>query len=165
MTILLSNVHEHIGNEVSVTDWVEIDQMQVNIFGEITRWAKRGHNDAEWAREHSTYGGTLVHGFFMVSLVTHFLELGGLLYKDGQNPLNYGMDKVRILSPVVIGDGVRLRDRISILSVQDKPGNSRLVKTSHHIEAEAADQPAAYVEYLNLWQLSNGSDTSIESIN
>lgn len=152
MTILLSNVHEFIGKEVSVTDWVDIDQMQVNIFGEITRWAKRGHNDAEWAKEHSPYGGTLVHGFFMVSLVTHFLELGGLLYKDGKNPLNYGMDKVRILSPVVVGEGVRLRDRISIMAVERKAEGRSLVKTSHHIEAEGADQPAAYVEYLNLWQ-------------
>ena len=41
MTLLLSNVHEHIGQEVAVTDWVALDQMQVNIFGEVTRWAKR----------------------------------------------------------------------------------------------------------------------------
>jgi acyl dehydratase len=151
MALLLSNVHEHIGQEVAVTDWVELDQMQVNIFGEVTRWAKRGHCDAEWAKENSPYGGTLVHGFFMVSLVTHFLELGGLLYKDGRNPLNYGMDKVRILTPVVIGDGVRLRDRISIMEVEDKDEGRRLIKTKHQIEAEGSDKPAAYVEYLNLW--------------
>ena len=155
MTILLANVHDYIGQEVAVTDWVELDQMQVNIFGEITRWAKRGHNDAEWAKEHSPYGGTLVHGFFMVSLVTHFLELGGLLYPDGKSPLNYGMDKVRILSPVVIGDGVRLRDRISIMDVQDKDAGRRLIKTGHQIEAEGADKPAAYVEYLNFWHPRN----------
>lgn len=151
MKLLLSNIHEHIGKEVAVTDWVDLDQMQVNIFGEITRWAKRGHNDAEWAKEHSPYGGTLVHGFFMVSLVTHFLELGGLLYKDGKSPLNYGMDKVRILTPVVVGDGVRLRDRISVMDVTDKGEGKKLIKTSHQIMAEDADKSAAYVEYLNLW--------------
>lgn len=151
MELLLSNVHEHVGREVALTDWVDLDQMQVNIFGEITRWPKRGHNDPEWARKHSPYGGTLVHGFFMVSLVTHFLELGGLLYSDGRSPLNYGMDKVRILAPVVVGDGVRLRDRISIMQVQDKGEGRRLIKTSHHIEAEGVNGPAAYVEYLNLW--------------
>lgn len=152
MELLLKNVHEYVGQEVAVTDWVELDQMQVNIFGEITRWAKRGHNDPEWARDNSPWGGTLVHGFLMVSLVTHFLELGGLLYKDGQNPLNYGMDKVRILSPVVVGDGVRLRDRIGVMDVQDKAGGQRRIKTSHHIEAEGASGPAAYVEYINLWR-------------
>jgi len=152
MAILLANVHEYIGKEVAVTDWVSLDQMQVNIFGEITRWAKRGHNDPEWARDNSPYGGTLVHGFFMVSLVTHFLELGGLMYKDGRNPLNYGSDKVRILSPVVVGDGVRLRDRITIVDVQDRDEGRRLIKTAHHIEAEGSERAAAYVEYLNLWR-------------
>ena len=39
MKLLLANVHEHIGRDPVVTDWVELDQMQVNIFGEITRWA------------------------------------------------------------------------------------------------------------------------------
>ena len=151
MTLLLSNVHEFIGQEMAVTEWVEIDQMQVNVFGEITRWPKRGHNDPEWAKTNSPYGGTLVHGFFMVSLVTHFLELGGFMYEDGKSPLNYGMDKVRILTPVIIGDGVRLRDRISIMDVQDKGTGNKLIKTAHHIEAEGADRPAAYVEYLNLW--------------
>lgn len=136
---------------MAVTDWVELDQMQVNIFGEVTRWSKRGHNDPEWAKGNSSYGGTLVHGFLMVSLVTHFLELGGFMYEDGKNPLNYGMDKVRILSPVIVGDGVRLRDRISIIDVQDKGDGKRLIKTSHHIEAEGAERPAAYIEYLNLW--------------
>lgn len=151
MEILLTNVHEFIGEHVATTDWVEIDQMQVNIFGEITRWPKRGHNDPEWAAKHSPYGGTLVHGFFMVSLATHFMELAGLMYRDGQNPLNYGMDKVRILAPVVIGDGVRLRDNISIMDVQDKGDGKRLIKTAHRIEADGMDKPAAYLEYLNLW--------------
>ena len=151
MELLLKNVHEFVGREVALTDWVELDQMQVNIFGEITRWPKRGHNDPEWASKHSPYGGTLLHGFFMVSLTTHFLELGGLYYRDGQSPLNYGMDKVRILRPVLIGEGVRLRDRISVLDVKDKGEGRRLVKTGHQIETDGEEEPAAWIEYLNFW--------------
>ena len=152
MELLLKTIHEHIGEEVAVTDWVFLDQMQVNVFGEITRWPKRGHNDREWAEKNSPYGGTLVHGFFMLSLITHFLELGGLLYKDGHRPLNYGLNKARVLRPVVIGDGVSLRDRISILEVQDKGEGNRLVTTRHQIETDDdEDGPAVYAEYLNLW--------------
>ena len=149
--LTLASIHEWKGKEVTVTDWVHLDQMQVNIFGEVTRWPKRGHNDREWAEEHSPWRGTLVHGFFMVSLVTHFLELGGFLYPDGKNPLNYGMDKVRILSPVIVGDGVKLRDRISVLDVKDKDQGQRLIKTSHQIESDKSEKPAAYIEYLNFW--------------
>lgn len=147
----LATIHEYVGQEVALTDWVDIDQMQVNIFAEVTRWTPKGHIDREWAEEHSPFGGTLVHGFFMVSLITHFLELGGLRYPDGENSLNYGMDKARILQPVVIGDGVRLRDRISVLEVTDKDEKRRLIKTAHQIEADNLDKPAAFVEYLNLW--------------
>lgn len=151
MALKLATIHDSIGQEVAVTDWVDIDQMQVNIFGEVTRWTPKGHVDPEWAVEHSPYGGTLVHGFFMVSLITHFLELGGLRFPDGQNSLNYGMDKVRILSPVVVGDGVKLRDRISVVEVTDKGEGRRLIKTAHQIESAGLEKPAAYVEYLNFW--------------
>lgn len=151
MALLLSTIHERIGEEVALTEWVHLDQMQVNTFGEVTRWPKRGHSDPDWAQAHSPYGGTLVHGFFIVSLVTHFLELGGLHYRDGKHSLNYGMDKVRILSPVVIGDGVRLRDRITILDVEQKGAGKRLIKSGHVIESNKSDKPAAYIEYLNLW--------------
>ena len=147
----LDNIHEYIDQEVAVTDWVELDQMQVNIFGEVTRWTPKGHVDPTWAAKHSPFGGTLVHGFFMVSLITHFLELGGLRFPDGENSLNYGMDKARILQPVVIGDGVRLRDRIRVLEVTDKDERRRVIKTAHQIECDGLESPAAYIEYLNLW--------------
>ena len=51
MSLLLRDLHQQVGKEVAITDWVSLDQMQVNIFGEITRWPKRGHNDPEWAKE------------------------------------------------------------------------------------------------------------------
>ena len=152
MELLLKNIHEHIGNEMTTTDWVFIDQMQVDIFGKVTRWYNRGHNDPNWAAENSPHGGTLLHGFFTISLITHFLKLGGFYFPDGQNPLNYGMDKARILRPVLIGEGVKLRDRISLLDVQDKGDGCRLVKTGHQIETDKnAEGPVAYVEYLNFW--------------
>ena len=152
MELLLENIHEYIGNEMTTTDWVFIDQMQVDIFGKVTRWYNRGHNDPDWAAENSPHGGTLLHGFFTISLITHFLKLGGFYFPDGQNPLNYGMDKARILRPVLIGEGVKLRDRISLLDVQDKGEGCRLVKTGHQIETDKnAEGPVAYVEYLNFW--------------
>ena len=149
--LLLASIHEQIDREVAVTDWVAINQTQVNIFGEVTHWTPKGHVDPAWAAEHSPYGGTLIHGFFMVSLVTHFLELGGLRFPDGENSLNYGMDRVRILQPVVVGDGIRLRDRIRLLEVTDRDEGRRLIKTAHRIECDGMEGPVAYIEYLNLW--------------
>ncbi len=149
--ILLSNAHEFVGREIGLTDWLDIDQMQVNIFGEVTRWPTWMHNDRDRAARESPYGGTIIHGFFLISLITYFVRIGGIDPADGSTSLNYGMDKARVLQPVVIGDGIRVRDRIGLMKVVDKGDGKRLFTTSHHIEVEGLDGPAAYVEYLNMW--------------
>ena len=51
----------------------------------------------------------------------------------------------------MIGDGIRVRDRIGLMAVEDKDAGSRLFTTSHLIEVAGQDDPAAYVEYLNYW--------------
>ena len=147
----LATAHEFVGREMAVTDWVHIDQVQVNVFGEVTRWTPWMHCDPERCAEESPYGGTLLHGFFMLSLITYFMKTSGLRPEDAAYSLNYGMDKVRVLRPVVVGDGVRLRDRVSLLDVQDKGEGRRIFKTGNLIEVEGSDEPAVYAEYLNYW--------------
>ncbi|MEM6999451.1 MAG: MaoC/PaaZ C-terminal domain-containing protein [Pseudomonadota bacterium] len=147
---LLSTAHQRLGEKLAVSDWVAIDQVQVNVFGEVTRWRTPGHCDVEYART-TRYGGTLMHGFHMVSLLSHFYHDSGLAPQDGQHPLNYGLDKVRVLQPVIIGDGVRLRSHITLLDITDKGKGEYLLKTSHEIEVEGQSGYALYAEYLTYW--------------
>jgi len=147
---LLSNAKAHIGKLLGVSGWVEIDQIQVNIFGEVSRWRKPGHCDPETAKD-SPYGGTLMHGFHMVSLLSHFFEAADSKPADGAYSLNYGLDKVRILQPVVIGDGVRLRSHVSLLDATDKGDGQKLLKTCHEIEVESVAGYVMYAEYLAYW--------------
>ena len=149
--INLTNVHEYVGQEIGLSDWLDIDQMQVNIFGEVTRWPTWMHNDRDRAARESPYGGTIIHGFFLVSLITYFVRTDGINPADGAYSLNYGMDKVRILKPVMIGNGIRVRDRIGLMAVQDKGMGKRLLKMTHEIEVEGLPEISTYVEYLNLW--------------
>ena len=152
---LLSDARERIGEKLGVSDWVFIDQIQVNVFGEVTRWRTPGHCDPEFARK-GPYGGTLMHGFHMVGLLSHFFRDAGLFPEDGARPLNYGLDKVRVLQPVVIGDGVRLRSHISLLDVTDKGQGEYLLKTCHEVEAEGREGSVLYAEYLTYWFPTNG---------
>lgn len=62
--------------------------------------------------------------------------------------MNYGLDRVRVLKPVIIGDGVRLRSHISLLAVIPKPVGEFLLKTCHEIEAEGIADRVLYAEYL-----------------
>ena len=148
--LLLATANERVGEKLGISDWVFIDQVQVNVFGEVTRWRTPGHCDPEYAKA-GPYGGTLMHGFHMVSLMSHFLRDSDLWPEDGKNPLNYGMDKVRVLQPVVIGDGVRLRSHITLLDVQDKGNGEYLMKVSHDVEVDGMEGAALYAEYLTYW--------------
>jgi acyl dehydratase len=148
-TYTFDNAHTFIGRELAVSDWVLIDQDQVNRFAEVTRWDPWMHVDRERSERESPYGGTLVHGFFMLSLITHFMAIANVRPAGAAYTLNYGMDKVRVLEPVVVGDGVKLRDRISLLDVSDRGEGKRLFKTSHSIEVAGREKPAVFAEYLS----------------
>ena len=147
---LLSNAEEKVGQKLGVSDWVFLDQTQVNVFGEVTRWRTPGHCDIEHGKA-SPYGGTIIHGFHAVALLSHFYQDAGLWPEDGAYPLNYGLDKVRILQPVVIGDGVRLRSHITLMEATAKGRGEYLLKNCHEIEAEGMEGSVVYAEYLTYW--------------
>ena len=147
---LLSTAADRVGEKLGISDWVSIDQVQVNVFGEVTRWRTPGHCDPEYART-TPYGGTLMHGFHMVSLLSHFYRDAGLWPEDGAYPLNYGLNKVRVLKPVVIGDGIRLRSHISLLSAEPKGNGEHLLTTCHEIEVDGVPERVLYAEYLTYW--------------
>ena len=147
---LLSDAAGRVGEKLGISDWVFIDQVQVNIFGEVTRWRTPGHCDPEYAKK-GPYGGTLMHGFHMLALLSDFFRTAELVPEDGARPLNYGLDKVRVLEPVVIGDGVRLRSHISLLDATDKGNGECLLKTCHEVEAQGVERPVLYAEYLTYW--------------
>ena len=146
----LTQAKELIGQPLGVSDWEFIDQVQVNVFGEVTRWRTPGHCDPEYAKT-TPYGGTLIHGFHMVAMLSHFYRDAGLWPEDGAKPLNYGLNKVRVLQPVIIGDGVRLRSHMSLLDAQDKGNGEYLLNICHEIEAEGVEGRVLYAEYLTYW--------------
>ena len=150
VTFMLVGSERLVGKKLGISPWVFIDQTQVNVFAEVTRWRTLGHCDPEYA-SNTKYGGTLIHGFHVISLLSHFFKSAELWPEDGQDPLNYGIDKVRILKPIIIGDGVRLRSHISLLEVVPKKGGDMLVKTKHEIEVQNVEGFAIYAEYLTYW--------------
>ena len=63
--------------------------------------------------------------------------------------MNYGFDKVRFLSPVP--SGARVRDTITVVSVQRKSPTQALVGFRHRVDIEGGDKPALIAEALNLF--------------
>jgi acyl dehydratase len=146
----LADATKKIGQPLGVSPWEIIDQVQVNVFAEVTRWRTPGHCDPEYAKT-TPYGGTLMHGFHALALLSRFYKDAQLWPVDGQNPLNYGLDRVRILQPIVIGEGIKLRSHISLLGAEAKVGGDMLLKTQHDIEVAGVEGFVIYAEYLTYW--------------
>jgi len=64
-----------IGQAIGTSDWFEVTQEAVNTFADVTKDHQYIHVDQEKAA-HTPFGGTIAHGFFTMSMLSHFSETG-----------------------------------------------------------------------------------------
>ncbi len=147
---LIANAAELVGRELAVSDWDFVDQARIDRFAEATHHTHWLHTDPERAETEGPYGGTVAHGFFMLSLLNHFIDACDLRPADSAFALNYGVDRVRFLAPVPIGDGFRVRDRITLMETEMRP-KGLFARTGHTLEVEGMERPAVVAEYLAVW--------------
>jgi acyl dehydratase len=133
-----------VGQELGVSDWLEITQERVNTFAEATDDRQWIHVDVERATRE--LGGPIVHGYLTLSLLP-FLGARFLLIKGVKHALNYGTDKVRFLNMVRVGQRVRLRQKL--LGLEEK-GGGLLMRSEATMEIEGQDKPALKAEILYL---------------
>ena len=135
---------------IGLTDWIAIDQARVDAFAQATRHTHWLHTDPERSRDESPYEGTVAHGFLVLSLINHAIDQCDLRPTDSEYALNYGVDRVRFLKPMPIGNGFRLRDRITLIEA-DMRDAGLFTRTKHAFEIEGDDTPCVVAEYLSIW--------------
>ncbi len=134
-----------VGQEVAVSDWVEITQERVNLFAEATGDHQWIHLDVERSRKESPYGGTVAHGFLTLSLLPLLMGMAVRML-DVKMGVNYGLNKVRFPAPVPVGS--RVRARMTLQLVEDIPGGAQVTwKVS--IEREGGDKPVCVAESIS----------------
>jgi acyl dehydratase len=133
-----------IGQEVSVSDWVEITQERVQLFADATGDHQWIHLDVERSRKESPYGGTVAHGFLTLSLLP-FLLKETLEFEGVRMGINYGLDRVRFTGPVPAGS--RVRARFHLDSVRELAGGVQ-VKWTVTVEREGAPKPVMLAEWI-----------------
>ena len=125
------------GTDLGYTDWLEITQDRVNLFADAVDDHQWIHVDPERAAS-GPFGAPIAHGFLSLSLATKFwtdlLEVEGVTTK-----VNYGLDKVRFVSPVKVGSRVRMNAVIA--EVTEVPGGYQLA-VDQTIEIEGGTKPA-----------------------
>src|SRR5688500_17594114 len=126
------------GSELGSSDWHEVTQEHVNLFAEATGDSQWIHVDPERAKAESPFGGPVAHGFLSLSLVSmlvpQIVEFSG--FRMG---VNYGVDKVRFPSPVLVGS--RVRAGATLDSATPIDGGVHVVLTVT-VEIEGGTKPA-----------------------
>ena len=134
-----------IGQEVGVSRWFLLDQARINAFAEITEDRQFIHIDSKLAAQ-TPLGGTVAHGFLTLSLASA-MSYDAVRPLDGViMGLNYGLDRVRFLTPVP--SGARVRGRFVLTSAEDKGAGRWLLKHTLTVEIEGEPKPALVAEWL-----------------
>ena len=143
----LDDIRSRIGDEVGVSSWLKIDQARIDAFAEATEDRQFIHTDPAAAAQ-TPLGGTIAHGFLSLSLLSR-MAAEAMLVPDGiKMALNYGLDRVRFISPVRAGK--RVRGRFTLDSVEEKAPGQLLMRHLATVEIEGEDKAALTALWLGL---------------
>src|SRR4029453_6499306 len=133
-----------VGREVATSDWLVIKQDRINAFADATgdhQWIPvgSGRGGAE-----TPLGGAIADGFLTLSLLSALMR--DAVTVDGPRmTLNYGLNRVRFVSPVPSGS--RVRAPIALGKTEDM-GASIHATWSVTVEREGGDKPAVVAEWI-----------------
>ena len=136
-----------IGQELGVSDWLEVTQGLIDRFAEVTGDHQWIHVDVERAKREMPGGKTIAHGYLLLSLLP---KLGAGIYKLSwpSRSINYGSDKVRIVNPVKAGARIRLRQ--SLVAVEDGAPGAHRITVRQTLEIEGEAKPAMIADTIRM---------------
>ena len=143
----LDEIRKRIGEEVGVSSWILVDQPRIDAFADATDDRQFIHIDPKAARQ-TPFGGAVAHGFLSLSLLSRMGAEAMLLPDSLKMAINYGLDRVRFLAPVLAGSRVRGRFRLD--SVEEKAPGQVLMRHTVTVEIEGEAKPALTAEWLGL---------------
>jgi acyl dehydratase len=142
----LGALKDFVGREIAVTDWLTITQERIKLFAEATEDRQWIHLDRERAERDSPFKTTIAHGFLTISLIPHMMQQA-MKIRDGlRMAVNYGLNRVRFMSPV--RSEARIRARIVLLSLKEIAQDAVEVVYTVTIECEGSEKPCCVAESI-----------------
>ncbi len=106
---------QYVGQELGVSDYVELGQERINLFADATLDHQWIHVDTERAKQESPFGQTIAHGYLTLSMLPYLwdqiIEVHNL-----ERMMNYGMDRMKFAQPVLSGQHIRMRTKLEELA-------------------------------------------------
>jgi acyl dehydratase len=144
MTITLEELKRLVGQELAVTEWLEMTQERINLFADATDDHQWIHVDPARARRESPYGATIAHGFLTLSLLPKIVS-DAIQLRDLRMAVNYGLNRVRF--PSAVRAGSRIRARIVLQSTRDVEGATDAT-FAVTVEIQDSEKPCCVAEWL-----------------
>jgi len=141
----IEDLKTYIGKTIGQSPWIKVNQERINEFAKATEDYQWIHVNEEKAKK-SILGSTIAHGYLTLSLAP-WMSYNTYEVKNIAHSLNYGLDKLRFLSPVKAGSN--LRGSFKLLEVTPSKEGYK-IKNELTIEIEGEEKPACVAETLGV---------------
>ena len=139
-------IKERVGEEIAVSDWLQVTQARIEQFADATGDRQWIHVDQARAAVESPFKTTIAHGFLTLSLLVKFQYETRPERGEFRMGINYGVNKVRFPAPVPVGS--RIRGHFEILEVAEVEGGVQIV-TKGTVELEGGEKPVCVAEMVS----------------
>lgn len=143
------------GQEIGVSEWFHVTQDKVNAFADATSDYQFIHIDPERAAA-AGYSGTIAHGFFTLSLLAAWSDEVLPDVQGMHMSINYGTEKVRFLSPVLVSSFIRARFKLT--SYDERKAGEVTLYWKVTVEIKDAEKPALIAEWINRRYFSDAGE-------
>ena len=140
-----TDIQDKVGKELGVSEWVTVSQDMIDQFADATDDHQFIHVDPEKAKL-TPFGGTIAHGFLTLSLLPKLAKEVDISLPGRVMGVNYGFDRVRLITPVK--SGARIRGRFTLAELTEKAPGQWLMRLDTTVEIEGAARPAVSAQWL-----------------
>ena len=137
-----------LGQELHVSDWVEITQERINDFARATDDHQWIHTDPDRAATESPWRSTIAHGYLTMSLypmLRGIVDAEKKMIPGVKTVVNYGLNKLRFTNAVKTGS--RVRGHAVLTAVEQIKGAVQITE-EFTVEIEGQSKPAAIAEVI-----------------
>lgn len=134
------------GLDLGTSDWLAVEQPRVDGFADVTEDHQWVHVDPVRAAA-GPFGATIVHGYLILSLVPYLLAQV-VTISDEEQLVNYGLERVRFTSPLLVGSHIRLTATLNRSEL--RPDGSVKYSVGVAVQARDAERPAMVGEAVYL---------------
>ena len=142
----LDSLKDLVGQELAVSDWFTVTQERIQQFADATLDHQWIHVDVERAKRESPFEAPIAHGFLTLSLLPHLMH-DAILIQDGvRMGVNYGLNRLRFVSPV--RSGTKVRARFLLQSIKEVQPNGVEAVYEATVEGDEGDKPRCVAEWV-----------------